>query len=515
MANLTLDLEKERIKIEKIAHQVGLDFYETIFELVTYDQLNQIAAYGGFPVRYPHWRFGMEYEHLSKSYEYGLSKIYELVINNDPCYAYLMEGNEFIDQKLVMAHVFGHCDFFKNNKWFSPTNRKMMDEMANHATRIRRYIDRLGIEPVEDFIDICLSLENLIDRYSPYFVKTGDLSKVYNHTGDEVPMMVREATEPGRLKVHRSYMEKYINPPEYLAEQKQKAQEEQKQKPPMPPQRDILQFLIQNAPLEEWQQDILSIIREEAYYFAPQGMTKIMNEGWASYWHAKLMTEKIVDDSEIVDFADRHSGTMAMAPGGFNPYKIGIELFREIFDRWNKGQFGREWEDCDDLKAKKNWDRKLNQGKEKIFQVRRDYNDVTFIDEFLTEDFCVRNKMFVYKFNKRTNKYEIDTKDFKAIKQKFLFQLTNFGQPIVHVVDGNYNNRGEMLMNHLFEGIEMQPDYMQETMKNMFKIWKRPVHLTTVLDEEAKLVTFDGEKFSMQNVGGSDLPKGQAAGDES
>jgi stage V sporulation protein R len=146
MANLTPELERARVKILKIAESYGLDCFETIFELITYDQINQFAAYGGFPVRYPHWRFGMEYEQLSKSYEYGLSKIYEMVINTDPCYAYLMEGNRMVDQKLVMAHVYGHCDFFKNNQWFAPTNRKMMDAMANHATRIRRYMDRYGID---------------------------------------------------------------------------------------------------------------------------------------------------------------------------------------------------------------------------------------------------------------------------------------------------------------------------------------------------------------------------------
>src|ERR1700761_5401323 len=133
-------------EIEEIARGYGLDFCETIFEVLDYRTMNEVAAYGGFPTRCPHWRYGMEYEQLSKSYEYGLSKIYELVINNDPCYAYLMEGNEFLDQKLVMAHVYGHCDFFKNNMWFAPTNRKMMDEMANHATRIRRYMDRFGVE---------------------------------------------------------------------------------------------------------------------------------------------------------------------------------------------------------------------------------------------------------------------------------------------------------------------------------------------------------------------------------
>ncbi len=111
----------------------GLDFFPTIFEVVDYDELNDVAAYGGFPTRYPHWRFGMEYEQLAKGYTYGLQKIYELVINNNPCYAYLMRSNALTDQKLVMAHVYGHCDFFKNNDWFSHTNRKMMDRWRTTA----------------------------------------------------------------------------------------------------------------------------------------------------------------------------------------------------------------------------------------------------------------------------------------------------------------------------------------------------------------------------------------------
>src|SRR6201991_2904657 len=149
-------LWKEQEKIEKIAAGEGLDFFPTVFEILTYDQMNEIAAYGGFPNRYPHWRFGMEYERLSKSYEYGLSKIYEMVINNNPAYAYLLEGNSLVDQKMVIAHVLGHVDFFKNNYYFSKTNRKMIDGMANHATRVRRHIERLGLDKVESFIDSCL-----------------------------------------------------------------------------------------------------------------------------------------------------------------------------------------------------------------------------------------------------------------------------------------------------------------------------------------------------------------------
>jgi stage V sporulation protein R len=488
MANLTPELERERQRICKIAAEAGLDFFETVFELINYDQICQFAAYGGFPVRYPHWKFGMEYESLSKSYEYGLSKIYEMVINTDPCYAYLMEGNSMMDQKLVMAHVYGHCDFFKNNVWFSKTNRKMMDQMANHATRIRRYMDRHGVDEVESFIDKCLSLENLIDRYSVYGSSPGIEPAV---SQQEAPSML--------LKYDREYMRDYINPPDFVAEQKKRLAEQamKQQKFPVKPERDVMKFLINHAPLTEWQQDVMSIIRDEAYYFAPQGMTKTMNEGWASYWHTTLMTTKILSDSEVIDYADHHSGTTAMQPGGYNPYKVGIELFRDIEERWNKGRFGREWEQCDDVREKKNWDKNTGQGRAKMFEVRKLYNDVNFIEEFLTEDFCVRNKMFVYKFNKRTQQFEIDTRDFKAIKAKLLFQMTNWGQPIIKVLDGNFENRGELLVGHLWEGIDMQPDYLNHTLKNLFHVWSRPVNLATVMDGEGQLFRFDGEEMKV------------------
>src|SRR5436190_11614330 len=150
-------LRDVQLQVEEVARGFGLDFFPTIFEVVAYDQMNELASYGGFPVRYPHWRFGMEYEQLAKSSEYGLSRIYEMVINNNPAVAYLLEGNSLVDQKLVMAHVCAHVDFFKNNYFFSKTNRKMIDGMANHAARTRRHMGRHGQETVEDFIDTCLS----------------------------------------------------------------------------------------------------------------------------------------------------------------------------------------------------------------------------------------------------------------------------------------------------------------------------------------------------------------------
>ncbi|MBC7752952.1 MAG: SpoVR family protein [Moraxellaceae bacterium] len=498
MANLTLELELERKKICQIAKNCNLDFFETIFELINYDQISQFASYGGFPVRYPHWRFGMEYEQLSKSYEYGLSKIYEMVINTDPCYAYLMEGNSMMDQKLVMAHVYGHCDFFKNNIWFSKTNRKMMDQMANHATRIRRYIDRYGYETVEKFIDTCLSLENLIDRHS-----------ILNSAPSFKPAKNELRESDYTFAVEKSYMQHYINPPAELEKQKQLQIERMRVKTRFPeePVKDILSFLIQFAPLEEWQQDVLAIIKDESYYFAPQGMTKTMNEGWASYWHSHMMTKHILNDSEIIDFADHHSGTTFMKMGGYNPYKVGIELMRDIEQRWNKGKFGRDWENCDDVRERKNWDKKTGLGRDKIFEVRKIYNDVTFIDEFLTEEFCVKNKMFVYKLDKETNKFVVDTTNFKAIKSQLLFQLANFGQPIIKIEDANFENRGELLLVHSHEGLDLQPNYMDQSMRNLFAIWKRPINLVTMMENEGAMFRFDGKNYTKHNLSDSKDPE--------
>jgi stage V sporulation protein R len=490
MASLPRDLARLQEEIEGHARAYGLDFFPVIFEILDYRMLNQVAAYGGFPTRYPHWRHGMEYEHLSKSYSYGLSKIYEMVINNDPCYAYLLECNAAVDQKLVMGHVYAHCDFFKNNLAFAHTDRKMMDDMANHATRIRRHMDRHGVETVENFIDVALSLENLIDPHAPFIVRERD------ETPAEPPRPVAQ-----RLK-SKSYMNDFINPPHVIEAEQRRLEEEVKSRRkrfPASPARDVLQFLIEHARLENWQRDVISIVRDEAYYFAPQAQTKIMNEGWATYWHSKIMTEKALTDAELIDYADHHSGTLG-GRGRINPYKLGVELYRDIEDRWNRGRFGKEYEECDDLAVRGRWDRGLGLGREKIFEVRRVCTDVTFIDDYLTEEFCHAQKLFLYDYNPKTGMYQISDRDFRKIKQRLLGQLTNQGQPIIHVVDGNHRNRGEMLLRHQYDGIELRHDYARETLRNLHTVWGRPVAIHTVMEDKGRLISFDGEEYEEKDA---------------
>ncbi len=484
------ELEELRFQIEGHARDYGLDFFPVIFEILDYRKLNEVAAQSGFPNRYPHWKFGMDYEQLSKGYSYGLQKIYELVINNNPCYAYLLESNEIVDQKLVMAHVFGHCDFFKNNFWFSKTNRKMMDEMANYGSRVRRYIDFHGEDTVEEFIDVCLSIEDLIDPYSPFIKREEDKKNPFLKKTNEDEENVKLLDSKG------GYMGDYLNPPEFVRRQREKIKEKKEEKKRKEIElikvnegdRDILKFLVEYSPLEDWQRDILSIIRNESYYFAPQKQTKIMNEGWASYWHSKIMTEKALIDSELTEYSKHHAGTMGRQPGIINPYKLGLELFLDIEDRWNKGKFGEEYENCKDAVQRKNWDKKLGLGRDKIFEVRRVYNDCGFIDAFLTEDFCRENDFFVYSYDKKNRQYAISNRDFIDIKKNFIFSLTNFGKPAISLKDANHDNKGELLLIHEHPKRNLRKDYADDTLKNLFKIWKKPVNLETTNSENEKII---------------------------
>jgi stage V sporulation protein R len=487
--NLPDNLLRVQHRIKEVARALGLDFFETVFELLEPSEMNEVAAYGGFPTRYPHWRHGMEYEHLSKGHRYGLSKIYELVVNNDPCYAYLLAGNSLVDQKLVIAHVLGHCDFFKNSAWFASTNRRMIDQMANHAVRIRKLVDRHGQETVEGLLDCCLSIENLIDFHG-VFVPPGEPPRPRRAGTEEE----RPAAELRKLR-SKGYMDTFINPPEFLEVQKKKlsAEEARKKRTPPEPVRDVLGFLLEHAPLERFEWEILHQVRAEALYFAPQRATKIMNEGWATYWHRRIMAEHVLTHEEVVDYALTMSGTLS-GGSAVNPYKIGLEVWLDIEDRWNKGRYGLEWERCEDHDKRTKWDTGERRGIEMLFRVRRAYNDVTFIDDFLTEELCHENRLFVYRWNPQSGRREIATRDFAAVKQQFLRQLANGGAPVVEAIDANFENRGELMLVHRWDGQDLRVDYAQATLRNLQKLWKRPVRLHTTKDGKGRVYVADADQ---------------------
>jgi stage V sporulation protein R len=297
-------------------------------------------------------------------------------------------------------------------------------------------------------------------------------------------------------------METYINPPDFLEAraQEMKTKRQEKKGFPEKPEADVLLFLTEHAPLKNWQRDILSIIREETYYYLPQGQTKIMNEGWATYWHSRILTEKVLKDGEVIDYAEHHAGTVGGSKFHLNPYKLGLELFRDIEERWNKGRFGKDYEACDDLAVRDSWDLHVGLGQEKIFEVRRLYNDLTFIDTFLTDDFCRRQKLFVYAKEEKDPAWVIKTREFRKIKEMILSRLTNLGTPLIRVLDGNFENRGELLMVHHHEGKDLKWNFAHETLVNLHRLWQRPVHLETQREEKKVRLSFDGKEHEIKEL---------------
>jgi stage V sporulation protein R len=355
-------------------------------------------------------------------------------------------------------------------------------------------MEKYGQDKVEVFIDKVLSLENLLDINVLF--ETPEMRR--KHMGSPEGEQDPEAQKDDRSQALKAFMRTKSRQEKQQGPEKS-THEDSPEKPLAQPERDVLGFLMAHAPLEEWQADIVACLRDEAYYFLPQRMTKIMNEGWASYWHSTIMTQRALGPSEIIEFADKHAGVMAMSRQNFNPYKVGIELMRDIEYRWDTGKFGKEYNDCTDMKEKLAWDKKLGQGRQKIFEVRKTHNDVSFIDEFLTPDFCNRQQLFTYKFNPRTGRFEIDSRDFQAIKQKLLMQLTNFGQPLIQVEDGNFKNRRELLLRHLHDGVDLDANYAYETLKNLYGIWRRPVNLATVFEEKEVVFHYDGKEMKVNH----------------
>jgi stage V sporulation protein R len=343
--------------IQAIAQRRGLDFFPIIFDVLDWDTIAEVASYRGLPDHFSHWKFGEEYVKMRKSFSYGLSKIYEMVINTNPSIAYLLEENKLVDQKLVMAHVCAHVDFFKNNAWFKRSDRNMLATSRAAGERIDGYRKEYGESVVDDFLTDCMKIENLIDARIPYAIKSG--TKKNNHG-----KLSKKGEDLFRFRSDLPYLDEFLNPREWIKAQREALKNRQERaseirkglKFPARPVRDILLFLLRFAPMEEWQRDILDIFRQESYYFLPQRMTKIANEGWAAYWHSELMVKRgLAPPEEIVDYALHNAGTLGSP--GLNPYKLGLMLYMDIEYRWDSGRHGKLYEECSPfLDRKRQWD---------------------------------------------------------------------------------------------------------------------------------------------------------------
>ena len=347
------ELEKTLERIWDIAtNKFGLDPYPVRFEIVPSTVMYEIGSYA-LPGRYSHWTFGKAYHKMKTMYDLGLSKIYEVVINSNPSYAFLLDTNSLLQNKLVIAHVLGHVDFFKNNAWFGPTNRRMLDDAQTHATRISEYEFKYGRKVVEEFLDAVLSIEEHIDPN--FFIKKRRQEKESN---DEPR---QKATSHDRYDDLFSISERKVE--DDKAEAKAVASSEL-------PEKDLVWYLMQHSPiLKPWQRDVMSMIHDEMLYFVPQMQTKIMNEGWASIWHARIMRELDLPDNDHLEFAELHAGVVSPQRGQLNPYYLGYKVLEDIERRW----------DHPTKEEQERFGRQPGQGRAKLFEVREVDNDVSFL----------------------------------------------------------------------------------------------------------------------------------------
>ncbi len=467
-------MDKEVRELEKALEQIwdiatnkfGLDPFPTRFEIVPSTVMYEVGSYA-LPGRYSHWTFGKAYHRMKTMYDFGLSKIYEVVINSNPSYAFLLENNSLLQNKLVIAHVLGHVDFFKHNVYFSGTNRRMVDDAAMHARRINEYEFKHGRKVVEEFLDAVLSIEEHIDPN--FFIRK-------QRDGRNKP------ADPASAPAGK--YDDLNSPAEQEAIEKQK--NEATQVGPMAPEKDLVWYIMQYSPnLQPWQRDIMSMIHDEMLYFVPQMQTKIINEGWASLIHSRIMRELDLPDNEHVEFAELHSGVVSPHRNQLNPYFLGYTILENIERRWNNPT----------KEEQEKFGRKPGEGWAKLLEVREVENDISLLRNYLTEELCEELDLFVYELVD-DEEWTVTQKQWERVRDQLVSNMTNFGFPYIEVTDGDYNRNMELYLRHRFEGAELDMGYAKKVLEHVFKLWGRPVHLETKVEDAATVLHYDGEMHS-------------------
>jgi stage V sporulation protein R len=457
------ELEYSISEITEIAKGFGLDFYPMRYEICPAEIIYTFGAYG-MPTRFSHWSFGKQFHKMKLHYDLGLSKIYELVINSNPCYAFLLDSNSLIQNKLIVAHVLAHCDFFKNNIRFQNTKRDMVESMAATADRISQYEILYGKAEVESFLDAVLAIEEHID---PSLMRPKLAWTMEDAQKDELDTKPQASPyddlwnmdDRNKTKVNR------ISPKKF----------------PPQPEKDILLFIeTYSRELKEWQRDILTMMREEMLYFWPQLETKIMNEGWASYWHQRILREMDLTSGEAIEFAKLNAGVVQPSKTGINPYYLGIKIFEDIEERYNNP--------TDEMIRR---GVALGSGREKMFEVREVESDISFLRNYLTKDLVMSEDMYL--FQKQGKDYKIIDKQWEHVRDQLVGMRVNGGFPYLTVTDGDYLKNGELYLKHWFEGIELDLKYLEKVLPYVYQLWGRPTHMETVIEGRNMLFTYDGK----------------------
>lgn len=463
MADFSMrELEEWNEKIEGIVREFGLDYYEQEFEICSYEDMIGYESYIGMPSHYPHWSYGKAYEKTKTLHKYNLTGLpYEMVINSNPCIAYLMKDNTLLLQILTIAHVYGHNDFFKNNRLFKKGTRAeyTVEMFKNHADRIREYIadPGIGYTKVEKILNAAHAIKFQVSRVigekmvSEEEKKKALLEKVQKGVVNDYPLIIPNSEVEQPL-------------PDF-------------KKIPLEPEDDLLYFISNFGRLEEWEKDIINIVREESLYFLPQIETKIMNEGWASFWHYNILNKLQLPQDLHLEFLKRHNQVIRPHSGQINPYYVGFKIF-------------------EDLQKKNHGDLR------KLFEVRTIERDASFVRRYLTHELCEEMNLFEYvKMGSDYIVSEVSNEEgWKKVRDTLAQSAGMGGIPQIRATEWVQKDN-TLLLGHQYDGRELEFTYAYETIKHVVDLWDAKVILETWLDGKKKMILCDEhKKISMVNA---------------
>jgi stage V sporulation protein R len=425
------DLEKWDDKICNLARSYDLDWFPINYEVCDYYEMIGHMSYHGLPSHYGHWSFGKSFERTHQMYNLGAEGLpYELIINSNPSIAYLMKQNPLYLQILIMAHCVGHSDFFKNNRIFKDTRAETsVTRFRNASKRIREYSENtnIGLKRVENFLDSVHAIKFQTER-------------------NGIKRLSKKSIKDKRVRIindDKSRKNRNINLDKYLLE----------------PDYDLLSFLIEyGSHFKDWQLDILNIVRDESQYFIPQIKTKILNEGWASFWHYKLMNELDLPQEYHIPFLKSHNQVVQPHTSRINPYNVGFYLFQKI---------------------------EKEQGLDECFFIREVHDDVSAIRFYLGIDDFRELNLFSYSTKKDSVTIDeiSDEPGWTKVRESFLKNIGMNSIPRIFVSDSS--TQGRLILKHDHDGRDLDLEYANNVIDHVRSLWPVDVKFFTIVEEES------------------------------
>lgn len=489
-------------RVREIAEEYGLIATDIIFEIVPAQRVLEGMSYM-FPANFSHWTFGRDYEKNRTRYEHTGGGIpYEQVWNFEVPRAFLVETNPLALNAMILAHVYGHVDFFRGSRYMKHGRAfsDIAEEARAAAKRFAGYEERYGKEAVERVIDAAMAIM-LHQNPDPFF-------EVQDEEATRARLIAYERAKLERANDIASEFKKPLTSEEIERIEKNLILLEEATPPE--PEYDVLHYVLDHLPgrTKSWVHDVLTVVRNQTRALAPNRRTKMLNEGWATYWHVqitrRLFEEGLLTPEEHGTFNHYHPHVAKEDHLGFNPYFLGLKIFEYTKERWDKGQFGREYDESTDLLKRSRWDTHAGKGREKIFEVRAGYSDRMAIEDLFTDGFIHEHQLYMYseEIDMQTGEsvLVVEEDDPVVIRAILKLNFTHYGVPLVYVKDGNRNSQGNLYLVHVYTGYDLDSKYRDGTLEKIHSLWGRVVMLEAQEEGKVKLFTFNGKEHKSRDM---------------